>query len=105
MKPRQTIVGLMIMLAMAGSYARSWETVKVERQDMRLVMRESEVEIKTASGIIQVATNHNVGIKIFTILGRLVSSENLAPGVFQFQVPVHGVYIVKAGDLTCKVAV
>lgn len=98
----------MTMLALTltvGSYARTWEPVKTERTDAKVVVRESEIEIKSASGIIQVSTNHAVQIKIFTILGRLINSETIGPGVQQFQVPTHGVYIVQVGSLTCKVAV
>lgn len=86
-------------------YSRGWETVKSERSDVKLVMRDNDIEIKSASGVIQVHTRTPVQIKIFTILGRLVSSETLPQGTMQFVVPAHGVYIVKAGDITCKVAV
>ena len=44
-------------------------------------------------------------MKIFTILGRLVSSDSIPAGTSQFLLPAHGVYIVKIGDVTCKVAV
>ena len=46
-----------------------------------------------------------IQIKIYTILGRLVSQDTVGPGTFQFQVSTHGVYIVKIGQLTCKVAI
>lgn len=85
--------------------AKGWEPVKTERADAKYVVRESELDIKAASGLIIVSTNHAVQIKVFTILGRLVSSETVQPGKSQLQLPAHGVYIVKVGDLTCKVAV
>ena len=69
------------------------------------MVRETDIEIKAASGLIIVNANHPVQIKIFTILGRLVNSETLPAGRSQLQLPAHGVYIVKVGDLTCKVAV
>ncbi len=67
--------------------------------------RDTDLEIRTSSGIIIVSANHPVQIKVFTILGRLVNSETLSAGKSQLQLPAHGVYIVKVGDLTCKVAV
>ncbi|MDE7403063.1 MAG: T9SS type A sorting domain-containing protein [Muribaculaceae bacterium] len=85
--------------------AKGWEPVKTERADAKSVVRESELEIKAANGMIQVNTNHPVQIKIFTILGRLISSDTIPAGKSQFVLPVHGVYIVKVGDITCKVAV
>ena len=85
--------------------AKGWEPIKTERADAKHVVREAEFEIKSASRVIIVSANHPVQIKIFTILGRLVSSETIPQGTSQFILPAHGVYIVKIGDLTCKVAV
>lgn len=90
---------------MAASPAKGWEPVKTERADAKYVVRESELEIKAASGVIIVSSSRPVQIKIFTILGRLVNSETLQAGRSQLSLPAHGVYIVKVGDLTCKVAV
>ena len=96
---------LAAVAAPLASEAKGWEAVKEERADAKSVMRDTEIEIKSASGVIIVNANHPVQVKIFTILGRLVSSETVSAGRSQFQVPAHGVYIVKVGDLTCKVAV
>lgn len=89
----------------AYSAAKGWEQVKSERVNAKPVVRETDIEIKSAPGYIIVNANHSVQIKVFTILGRVVSSETLPAGRSQLQVPAHGVYIVKIGDLTCKVAV
>ncbi|MDE5645726.1 MAG: T9SS type A sorting domain-containing protein [Muribaculaceae bacterium] len=84
---------------------KGWEPVKTEKSDAKQVAKDTDLEIKTSSGIIIVNANHPVQIKVFTILGRLVNSETLSAGKSQLQLPAHGVYIVKVGDLTCKVAV
>lgn len=89
----------------AEAAPNKWETVKTERTDAKTVVKETEVEIKTASSTIIVSSNHSVQIKIFTILGRMINSENLPAGTSQLVLPAHGVYIVKIGNLTCKVAV
>ncbi len=98
-------IALMTCLTALPVSARGWEPLKAAREDARLVVREAEIEVSSAPGVIQVSSNRAVQIKIFTILGRIVSSETLQPGIMQFRVPAHGVYIVKAGTLTCKVAV
>lgn len=85
--------------------AKGWEPIKTERPDAKTILRETEIEIKAASGVLIITSNKPVHVKVFTILGRLVSSETLNPGRNQLQLPTHGVYIVKVGDLTCKVAV
>lgn len=85
--------------------AMKWEPVKNERTDTKSVIKETELEIKTASSTIIVNSNHSVRIQIFTILGRLVSSETVPAGTSQLILPAHGVYLVKVGTLTVKVAV
>lgn len=84
--------------------AKGWEPVKNEKVTGQHVVGDSEIEIKTGNGIIYVNTSKHVNIKIFTILGSRISEDNLSPGFYQFAVPTHGVFIVKAGELTCKVA-
>lgn len=95
----------MLAFAPVSAAARSWEPVKSERPDARSVVKEAELEVKAASSTIIVTTNHQVQIKIFTILGRLVNSETIPPGTSQLSLPAHGVYLVKVGSLTCKVAI
>lgn len=89
----------------ASAAMRGWEPVKSERTDAKSIAKEAELEVKAAPSTIIVTTNHQVQIKIFTILGRLVNSETLAPGTSQLSLPAHGVYLVKVGSLTCKVAI
>lgn len=96
------------LVAMGGGSALSakgWEAVKTEKITGQHVVSETDIEIKAGGGIIYVNTTKHLNIKIFTILGSRIADDNLAPGSYQFVVPAHGVYIVKTGDLTCKVAV
>ncbi|MDE6237038.1 MAG: T9SS type A sorting domain-containing protein [Muribaculaceae bacterium] len=98
---------LLLLCAGLSSYAAParWEAVKTERTDAKTVVKETEIEIRTADSTIIVISNHTVQIKIFTILGRLVSNEILQPGISQISLPAHGVYLVKTGNITCKVAI
>ncbi len=104
-------LSLVIMFAAGltfGSFAapKYWEPVRAEHVNAaKSVMRDVEFEIRTASGQVIVQSNHTVQIKVFTILGRLINNETLPAGSYRFQLPAHGVYIVKIGDQTCKIAV
>lgn len=96
------------MAVAAGAYGAptGWEQVKSEQvSNAKSVMKDTDLEIKAAPGSISVTTSRQVQIKVFTILGRLVSSETLPAGTSRLQMATHGVYIVKVGDLTCKVAI
>lgn len=102
---------LIVLAALATGMAypasgprKGWEPVRSERADARSVTRTSELEIKTARGTVIVETSHQVQVRIVTILGRTISQETLPAGISQLSLP-HGVYIIKIGELTCKVAV
>lgn len=95
------------MPAFADSPANrtAWHEVKTEPQNAKSVLKETDVEILSANGNIIITSNRPVHVKVFTILGRLVSDVNLNAGTSQLNIDVHGVYIVKIGELTCKVAI
>ena len=105
---RFIVILIVALVGVIGAQAapKGWESVRSEQISMtKSVMKDVEFEVKTTSGAIVVQNNQPVQIKIFTILGRLINSETLQPGSSRFTLPAHGVYIVKIGDLTCKVAV
>lgn len=84
---------------------KDWETLKIENKNAKPISSDDKIEIKSLPSLIIVNVGQTSKVEIFTILGRLVSNETLQPGSYQFEVPVHGIYIVKVGDLTCKIAV
>ncbi len=84
--------------------AKGWETVRVDVSGLNSVAKDNDVEIRVSPGQVVVVTSQPVQIKVFTILGQVVSNESLPAGTSRLQLS-HGVYIVKVGDLTCKIAV
>lgn len=99
------ILVLLGLMSIAPLHSKGWEPLRSERAQTTHIASTQEIEITAVRGIIFVKTTKNVNIKIFTILGSRIADDNLAAGSYQFAVPTHGVYIIKAGDLTCKVAV
>ncbi len=97
---------LFSLLAGTGAmYARGWESLKSERvAESRLVIRDSDVEIRSVKGAIIIVSNRPVAVKVFTILGQLISQDTLPAGTSRLNISGHGVYIVKVADITCKVA-
>lgn len=89
----------------AAGNAPAWEPLKTERPDAKTVTKETDIEIKAAPSTIIINTTKPVQIKVFTILGRLVNSDSIPIGTLKLTLPTHGVYIVKVGELTCKVAI
>lgn len=100
------VVACMAMAGSAFATPGGWEQIRSEQTSgAKSVMRDAELEIKASPLTILVTNSRQTPIKVFTILGRLVSSETLPAGTSRLQLPAHGVYIVKVGDLTCKVAI
>lgn len=99
------IIAALAPVAINAAGSKQWEPVKTERIEAKSVAKDTDLEIKAANSTIIVTTNTTVQIKVFTILGRLVNSETIGAGTSQLTLPAHGVYLVKVGGLTCKVAV
>lgn len=95
-----------MLLSSAPAFAApaKWETPKTERTDVKTVVKDSETEIKVARGVIVIQSNRPTQVKVYTILGQLVSRETLPAGQSQLSLSTHGVYIIKTPELTCKVA-
>ena len=97
-------VALMAAAATSASGAKGWEPVRSDVTALNVAARDAEVEMRVTSGYVVVVASQPTQIKVFTILGQTVSSENIPQGVSRLPLS-HGVYIVKVGDLTCKIAV
>lgn len=63
------------------------------------------VEIFQRSGTIIIRTQRTVQVKVFTILGQLVSQATLQPGTSVLRLNTRGIYMVKVGNITQKVAI
>lgn len=84
--------------------AKGWEAVRSDVSSLSSVARDSEVEVRVAPGHVVVITSQQMPVKIFTILGQVVANDTLPAGTSRLALP-HGVYIVKVGEITCKIAV
>ncbi len=109
MKRRLCRLVAVVMASMAvmmplSSFAKGWEPVRTDVSGLNSVARDNDVEIRVSPGHVVVVASQAVQIKVFTILGQVVSSETIPAGTSRLPLS-HGVYIVKVGDLTCKIAV
>lgn len=62
------------------------------------------VEIYGNNGVITIRTQRRIQVKVFTILGQLVSQATLNAGTSELRINARGIYIVKIGNITQKVA-
>lgn len=101
-----TLTVCVLALPQGVEARKSWESLRQERiSEGRVVTRTPEVEVCTLPGTIMISTTKPVQVKVFSILGQLVSSETIPAGLSQLNLGTHGLFIVKVGnDITCKVA-
>ncbi|MBD5209320.1 MAG: hypothetical protein HDS80_05180 [Bacteroidales bacterium] len=108
-KKLRTIFSVLIFAFAAISpvtlHSKGWESVKSDRIEGKTVAKEQDIEIRASQGYILITVSRQTHVKVFSILGHLISSETLPPGTSRLPVATHGVYIIKTDDLTCKVAV
>ena len=62
------------------------------------------VEVFGNDGVITIRTSRRIQVRVFTILGQLISNATLNPGTSELRIRAHGVYILKIGNITQKVA-
>ncbi|MBO7609419.1 MAG: hypothetical protein J6S96_04385 [Muribaculaceae bacterium] len=62
------------------------------------------VELYGNNGVISIKTTRRINVRVFTILGQSVSQATLNPGSYELKVGTRGIFIVKIGNLTQKVA-
>ena len=63
------------------------------------------IEIFVFDGVVCVRTPHRIQVRVFTILGQLVSQSYLNPGQSELKIASRGIYIIKIGNITQKVAI
>lgn len=98
------LVAILIMATNIPAFAASpnWElttTISVDASDGE------RFDVRTRDGYIIVTTDHQVTVKIFSILGQLISQQTLQPGVWRLKVKARGIYILKADTITRRVTV
>lgn len=92
-------------LSFAQSSSKIWQEAKSINGNFKAVSSQPALEIFSAPNVIMVKISHPTEIRIFTILGKLISSQFLEPGIYQYNLDSHGIYIIKTDDISCKVAI
>ena len=103
MKRRLAILAVVIGLSMSNLAVAQlqWrETRDVPGRSLVDPRQTDGVEIYGSNGVITIRTT----VRVFTILGQNVSTATLNPGTSELRVGSRGIFIVKIGNLTQKVA-
>jgi len=63
------------------------------------------IEIYGSNGTITIVTPKRINVRVYTILGQMVSQATLQPGTSELRLNSRGIYLVKIANLTQKVAI
>ncbi len=102
------IFSMILALALPSSVSAKvqWrETNHVQGRSLTDPKQTDGIEIFQRSGVITIRTQKTIQVKVFTILGQLVSQATLSPGISELKLNSRGIYLVKIGNITQKVAV
>lgn len=105
---RQLFVILSLALAFLLSSGASprWEIVDAPAGIFAEQRTEPDwVDVVVRDNVIYIASQKQVNVKVFTILGQLVSQETLPAGVHRLQMKTKGIYILKIGTLTRRLTI
>ena len=63
------------------------------------------IEICGRNGTITIVTPKRITVRVYTILGQIVSQATLQPGTSELRLGSRGIFLVRIGNLTQKVAI
>ena len=63
------------------------------------------IEIYCNNGTITIVTPKRITVRVYTILGQVVSQATLQPGASELHLSSRGIYLVRIGNITQKVAI
>ena len=63
------------------------------------------IQIYGSNGTITIGTPRRINVRVYTILGQMVSQATLQPGTSELRLGSRGIYLVRIGNLTQKVAI
>lgn len=107
---RKLLVTLMLVIAAAfGSAAATtpqWEEVTAPLPAVAREMgQETETEIMVRDGYIYLWSEKPVTVKLFSILGQLISQDTVKPGLHRIRLSSRGIYILRAGTTTRRITI
>lgn len=83
-----------------------WEVINSKDSVVSVSTSDSELQVFdvwVTDGHIYITTEETIEVKVFSILGQLITSKTISPGIVKLTISVPGVYIVKAGSATRRV--
>ena len=105
---RQLLVILIVALAsvFASGAIPRWESLDTPGNIFTEQRIDTDgVELVVRDNTIYIMSQKPVSVKVFTILGQLVTQDTLPAGAHRLQMKTKGIYILKIGTTTRRVTI
>lgn len=66
---------------------------------------DGDTDIAVHDNYIYIRADKTVTVKLFSILGQLISQETIKPGIYRIHIQSRGIYILRAGTLTRRITI
>lgn len=104
-----TLLTLCLTLTVTAPAAMAAPAAEWEHVDTQASVSDTpeteRLDVTVHDGYIYVSTSRAVTVKVFTILGQLVSQAKLPAGTSRLKLTARGIYILKAGSQTRRVTI
>lgn len=100
-----SLLAFLPFVGIAQTTEHQWQEAKVINGNFKAISNQPDIEVFSAPHVIMIKVNHDIDVRIFTILGKLVSQQHLTPGIYEYKMDSHGIYIIKTEESSCKIAI
>ncbi len=107
------LAAVMLLLAADSAAAQErtparpavWEVVQLTDGNTRGDGNRDIADVAVTDGKVTIAVERAVTVRVFSILGQLITQKQLAPGRHRLTLPTKGIYILKAGADTRRISI
>ncbi len=82
----------------------AWETLNTSVRNEQIVEND-DINISSHDGYVYLSTPHSTNVKIFSILGQLISQKDIQAGSYRIRLASKGIYILRAGSITRRITI
>lgn len=83
--------------------APQWETVTPMTSGKDDAQLTDQLEVSREGEYIYLTVSRRSTVRLYTILGQMVSQQTVEPGTYRFRLKARGIYILKCGNSTRRI--
>lgn len=88
------------MAAQATRRGPVWETMAVREPDRQA---QDDIAVSVREGVIYISTENPTTVKVFSILGQLITEKHIPAGTVRLTLNARGIYILKTDNTTIRI--